>query len=479
MKHVAHESAAISRPTSLNQHPWIEHKRSYRTQEIQMVSNWIRMGASGSIIGLNGSGKSDLIGFLCHRTDVLQHYLSADAQRMTLLPMDLNALPDNTLAALFRVILRTFYEYQSRFDPEVQWLISHLYIENRATTDPFLSQSALRELLLYLQQRRHRVVFALDRFDLFCSMVTPEMGDALRALRDSFKDSLSYIASMRLGLSYIPEPELLGDLHRLLDQHICYVGPMNEQDTRDTILRRVGLVTAPPHQQEMTKMWQLSGGYPSLVMVICRWWLSGERPPSIEQWQDHLLMQSTVRHRLEDIWAGLTQEQQLVMAEVEKSTHHGAHAQNIVGERYAHVLAHLAERKLCIRHEGAWRVFSDLFAAHVAAVGGRSRGKISFDAGTKTLYHGEQPLIGLSPKESALLQFLVEQPYTQHSYTDLIVAVWNEDERYHGVSNDSLYQLVRTLRLKIEPNPSQPVYVANWRGRPEGGYIFYPEGRPR
>ncbi|MCB0105493.1 MAG: response regulator transcription factor, partial [Caldilineaceae bacterium] len=322
-------------------------------------------------------------------------------------------------------------------------------------------------------------VFALDRFDLFCSMVTPEMGDALRGLRDSFKDTLSYIASMRLGLSYLPEPELLGDLHRLIDQHVCYVGPMNESDTRETILRRIDMAPDRPTDPELAQMWQLSGGFPSLVMVICRWWLAQRTRPALDQWQEQLLAQASVRHRLEDMWAGLTQEEQLVMAEIQKSTWGAAHSQNSVGQRYERVLAHLAERRLCFSRNGTWRIFSDLFAAHVARVGGRSRGKVTFDATAKTLYHGEEPLTGLTPKESALLQFLVELPYMQHSYTDLIVAVWNEEERYHGVSNDSLYQLVRTLRLKIEPNPSQPVYIVNWRGKPEGGYLFYPEGRPR
>ncbi|HRW06010.1 MAG TPA: winged helix-turn-helix domain-containing protein [Caldilineaceae bacterium] len=462
-----------------NRHPWLAYPSTYREQEVQLVLQWIRTGASGSIIGLNGSGKSDLIGFLCHRTDILQRYLPPEAQQVTLLLMDLNSLPDNSLAALFRVILRTFYEHQHRFDVETQWLITHLYVENRAATDPFLSQSALRELLLYLQQRRHRVVFALDRFDLFCSMVTPEMGDALRGLRDSFKDTLSYIASMRLGLSYLPEPELLGDLHRLIDQHVCYVGPMNEPDTRETILRRIDMAPDRPTDSELAQMWQLSGGYPSLVMAICRWWLAQSTRPAPDQWQEQLLAQASVRHRLEDIWAGLTQEEQLVMAEIQKSIRGAARTQNGVGQRYEQVLAHLAERRLCLYRDGTWRIFSDLFAAHVGQVGGRSRGKITFDATAKTLYHGEEPLTGLTPKESALLQFLVELPYLQHSYTDLIVAVWNEEERYHGVSNDSLYQLVRTLRLKIEPNPSQPVYIVNWRGKPEGGYLFYPEGRPR
>ncbi|MCB0084077.1 MAG: response regulator transcription factor, partial [Caldilineaceae bacterium] len=430
-----------------NQHPWLDYRPTYRVEEVKAILQWVRTGASGSVIGLNGSGKSDLIGFLCHRTDVLQRHLGHAAHQVTLLPMDLNNLPDNTLAALFRVILRTFYEYQQRFDSETRWLISHLYIANRAATDPFLSQSALRELLLYLQQRRHRVVFALDRFDLFCSMVTSEMGDALRGLRDSFKDTLSYIASMRLGLSYLPEPELLGDLHRLLDQHVCYVGPMSERDTRETILRRTDVAAEPPSAPEMAQIWRLSGGYPSLVLVICRWWLSQTVRVPLAHWPDRLLAQASVRHRLEDIWAGLTQEEQVVMTAVQKSALLDRHEQSTVGQQHAHVLAHLAERKLCIRQEGSWRIFSELLAAHVAKVGGYSRGKISFDTTTKTLYHGTESLSGLTPKEQALLQYLVGQPYQQHSYTDLIVAVWNEEERYHGVSNDSLYQLARTLRL--------------------------------
>jgi hypothetical protein len=465
-------------PSNGPQHPWLDHDLTYRTKELRQITGWILTGASGSVIGLNGSGKSDLLGFLCYRTDVLTHYLPPGAPTVTLLPMDLNALPANTLDALFRVILRTFYEHQHRFDDESRWLITHLYLANRAATDPFLSQSALRELLLYLQQRRHRVVFALDRFDLFCTMLTREMADALRGLRDSFKDTLSYIASMRLGLTYLPEPELLGDLHRLLDQHVCHIGPMNEADTRNTIARRIGAL-AQLSEAEIQQIWRLSGGYPSLVLVICRWWLAQSEPPNGDGWLEPLLAETSVRQRLADIWAGLTQEEQMVLTEVHKSGLVDKAAQQAVGERYRTVLRRLATQGLCHATPSGWRIFSELFTAHVAAVGGRSRGKIWLDAGRKTLYHGEEPLLNLAPKEQALLQFLVEQPYIQHSYTDLIVAVWSGDENNYGVSNESLYQLVRSLRLKIEPNPAQPVYVVNWRSKPEGGYLFFPEGRPR
>ena len=39
-------------------------------------------------------------------------------------------------------------------------------------------------------------------------------------------------------------------------------------------------------------------------------------------------------------------------------------------------------------------------------------------------------------------------------------------------------QVVAGLRRKIEPDPSRPCYLVNWRGTPEGGYQCFPEGRP-
>lgn len=43
---------------------------------------------------------------------------------------------------------------------------------------------------------------------------------------------------------------------------------------------------------------------------------------------------------------------------------------------------------------------------------------------------------------------------------------------------DDLYQVIFGLRKKIEPNLSKPSYLINWRAKPEGGYQFFPEGKP-
>lgn len=459
-------------------HPWREHAATYRAKEVQTLARWISTNASGSVIGLNGAGKSDLIGFLCYRPDVLASQLMSNAQPVTLLPLDLNGLPESSLSALFRVILRTFHEHKERFGADTHGFITDRYLETRAAVDPFVSQSALRELLLHLQRRRHRIVFALDRFDAFCTMLAPEMGDALRGLRDGFKDTLSYIASMRQGLAYVADPELMGDLYRLLDTQLCYIGPMTQADTHDTVLRRMSVSEHQPTAAEHETVWRLSGGYPSLVLAVCRWWLGAEAPVPLDEWRDRLLTEPAVQNRLADIWQGLTQEEQLVLAEVHKSAMLDRSGQAAVGRTHVEVLTNLSAKGLCHQSDDGWRIFSELFAEYVAREGGHSRGRICLEPNAKLLYHGTTPIEGLAPKERAVLEYLVVRPHLRHSYTDIIVAAWSEEERYHGVSNESLYQVVRQLRQKIEPNPSRPVYVVNWRGKPEGGYQFFPEGRP-
>lgn len=77
---------------------------------------------------------------------------------------------------------------------------------------------------------------------------------------------------------------------------------------------------------------------------------------------------------------------------------------------------------------------------------------------------------GLTAKEHALLNYLIENPDVVCEKDDLIRAVWPEDAVFEeGIRDESLAQLVRRLRKKIEPDPSDPRYVHTVPGR---GYRF-------
>lgn len=458
--------------------PWQNYPPTYRTREIQSLATWIVAGASGSVVGLSGAGKSNLLSFLCHRPDVLTKLLPKQELPVILVPVDLNNLPSNTLSALYRVILRSCYENRARFTPDLQELINFLYMDIRRESDAFLPQSALREFLLTIQSQGHRVVFVLDKFDILCRMITPEMGDSLRGLRDSLHGTVSYIVGMRQEPAYLGKPEILGDLYRLLATHICYVGPFCEDDAQILIKRIMALSSDRPDKDECSQMLALSGGYPTLLKAICQWWLvTPERPP-LNQWLSVLSSHFGIQTRLQDIWRGCTQEEQSALAELQRVTWNNQSERNTFERRYPTALQKLKEKGIVVKSAGGWTYFSTLFGEFVAQVRKSSRGRIWFDEASQTLYHGEEPIIGLTPKERELLEFLCQNPNQRHTYTELIISAWPEEERYNGVSNDSLHQIIHGLRQKVEPDPSKPAYVITWRGQPEGGYQFFPEGKP-
>jgi DNA-binding winged helix-turn-helix (wHTH) protein len=76
----------------------------------------------------------------------------------------------------------------------------------------------------------------------------------------------------------------------------------------------------------------------------------------------------------------------------------------------------------------------------------------------------------LTAKEHRLLQMLQARSGQVCEKDELIRAVWPEDQVFEsGVRDDSLAQLVRRLREKIEADAGHPRYIQTVPGR---GYRF-------
>lgn len=460
---------------------WQHYPDSYRSEEVKIIVGWLAIGESGVVVGLSGAGKATLLSFLQHRPDVLRSLLATYNCQVVLVPVDLINLPDNSLATLYRTILRSFYEVKSRFNNSQQITIRDLYRRTEAARDPFLPQSALRELLLALAAEDVRVGLVFDRFDRFCQTATVRMTNTLRGLRDSFKETLCYLVSLPQEIVYSHYWEVLDPLQGILDSHTCWVGPLCETDARHMIAHRTQHFPEPLPEQVIERVLRLTGGYPSLIRVICEWWSDGKETAvassfsfASDNWETALLTQQNIQHRLGKLWYGLTQEEQLALSDLQKWL---THSQSAMPS--GDLLLRLSAKGVCRQnHGGKWSVNGRLLAAYVAEAAGRSRGKVWQDTTTKDIFQGIKPVKNLSPLERSVLDFFIQSPYVRHTHTDLIEAAWPEDVHKEGVSTDALYQTIRGLRKKIEPQPSKPCYILNWRGQQEGGYHFFPEGRP-
>ncbi len=461
-------------------HPfWRPFPAQHRAREMAMLADWIVAGESGSVVGLAGTGRANFLGFLCQRPDALALYLGEQAGRVQLISVDLNNLPSHDLATLYRVILRSFYENRERFDKVIQPQIETIFRRNEAAQDPFLPQSGLRELLLYFREQQMRIVLVMNRFDRFCEEATWQMTNTLRGLRDGFKDTLSFIMGMRQDVVYLSGLESVGPLRGLLDTHMCWVGPLAAADGRFMITHQLQDRVVP--EEDVDKLLALTGRYPSLLRVACHWYRGmGERPLPAE-WTEQLLAQANTQHRLREWWQGLSQEEQVVLVNVhdlqirEKVRPQAYQGLALQQEK---VLATLVKKGACVVAGDGWHIVGELVLAFVGQQAGRSRGRLWQDEVTEQIYQGQLLVGDLSPREQAILRFMLQFPGKRHSHDDLIEATWPPEEQMAGATTEALYQAIRSTRKKIEPNPSEPRYLVTWRGQRGGGYQLFPEGRP-
>jgi hypothetical protein len=175
-----------------------------------ILASWVQSGESGSVIGLAGAGKSNLLGFLCYRPEVLRSYLPDGNPPIALVWVDLNNLPVggavDVETNLYRVVLRALYEARAQLsfvERSLAESVETIYRRVEDRTDPFLSQSALREALFLFQDKGTRLVLVLDPFDTFCRTAPICVLDSIRGLRDSFKTTLSYIIGLRQELASV------------------------------------------------------------------------------------------------------------------------------------------------------------------------------------------------------------------------------------------------------------------------------------
>ncbi|MCB0210218.1 MAG: winged helix-turn-helix domain-containing protein [Anaerolineae bacterium] len=468
---------------------YISYPTNYRAGEVAQIARWIQAGESGSIIGLGGAGKSNFLGFLCQRPDVVQSYLPDDAPQLALVLVDLNNLPSDDLSTFFRVMLRSLFEAA----PQLRELnanlvdeVERLYRKVEEKTDPFLPQSALREVLLHFQNYKLRLVLVFDPFDRFCQTASPQVLDNLRGLRDGFKATLSYLAGVRTDLPHLIKSIETSELYEILDIHRCWLSTMSNSDARWVIGRRESSTGQSFSDEARQRLIELTGGYPALLRAAALWLAHQQRidtVPEPNEWASTLLVEPSIQNRLADLRQGLTGAEEATLFALQsaleiKSGKDRKESLRQIEEKYGEPLQGLSAKGLCIKQKGGWQLFSPLFARYVIMMEGVSTGTIWRDPTTQRFYQGDQELADLARKDRQLLTFLLDNPQKICTLDEIIQGAWlDENEAYlGGVSNETVQQAIRQLRKKIELNPAKPRYLVTVRG---DGYYFDPDGSPQ
>jgi hypothetical protein len=409
--------------STMTEHPWAQHPSGYRKKEVQQLLTLLAAGECVSLIGISGMGKSNLLGFLAYRASPQKKHSP------TCILVDCNRLS--------KFESQEFFQLAS--DQLQPLLASYSIQEEETQTDPF--DCLNRKVASIVEASPKTLALLLDGFDDLARAVDRAFFNQLRSMRDTFKYRLSFLLATRQPLAYITGTDKIREFEDLIVSNQIWLSPLSVEDAHWTIKRmeeRLGLSFDKNARQNLLTF---SGHHPGLLKALAANWSDGD-PTQPSSW----LSQAAVARECELLWGDLPEE-----------------SRNAVYDSPIHDEI-LTKVGLVVNGN----LSSTVFAAFIQEKSGTG---LHLNRATGEIYRGGVLLsTSLTAKEFDLLSYLLDNEGSICEKDTLIRAVWPEDKVYEeGIRDDSLAQLVRRLRTKIEPDPSNPTYLQTVPGR---GYRF-------
>jgi hypothetical protein len=267
---------------------WDTYPENYRENEIRLLLSYVWSGMSAAVVGLSGSGKSNLFGFMVNRVATKQNGLK------------IVLIDCNRLLATSRQVFLQMMRYS--IEPNIEG----------KSPDREDELSVLDETLARVLVNAGRICFLFDRFDALYSI--PEFGilaSNLRALRDRFKYQVTYLIGGRRSI------EDRNELAELFFGRTIWLGPLSRSDASWSC-RRDGQRLTPLGQREwddetVGKLIDISWGYPSLLRAVCEAYASGARPENLE-----MLRHPAVIRCVAEFWADAPNAEMLRLSGIEE-----------------------------------------------------------------------------------------------------------------------------------------------------------------
>jgi len=448
--------------------PWAESPATYRQEQVRTILRWVRVGESGSVVGMSGAGKSNLLGFLSSRPDAAQPFLGDAGADTCFLLLDVNLLPALTRTAFYREMLESLHRHRPCLPDPLQDELFTLYQGHINLRDDLLLLTTARDMhRVYCYEGGKRLVWLIDRFDGACRRLEAQFFNSLRALRDEFKGQLCYVVATRHPLPQLRDPAEIDEFYEIVAANTCWVGPMVERDARWVARQMAARFGTTFAEEDVARILTLTGRLPAFLKAAFTWLAVGELGSEEGQdaWEDRLLGRDEIQRECGELWDGLTDVQRVALL--------GVMFGSLVTGIEPKSLAYLERQGLVVGAGEYRRVFSPLFEAYVRQ--SKSPGRpIRLHPETRAVWRGNAELpITLTAKEDQLLSYFLEHTGELCTKDTLARAVWPDEIPLEGVRDDRLAQLVRRLREKIEFDPSVPDYVLTVHGQ---GYRFVQPG---
>jgi DNA-binding winged helix-turn-helix (wHTH) protein len=456
---------------------WAEFPDSYRAEQIATIARWIAVGDSGVVVGGSGAGKSNLVGFITARHDIVCDQLPGNVEDYAFVHLDVNSLPSVNTPFFYRSMLLALQQTAQQIDPA-------LLVEiNKGTALLANLEDTLG--LHYVLQQAHdllingagkQIVWLIDRFDEAVVRLEPSTLNSLRSLRDNsrLKGRLSFILFTRHPLARLRDPRDYDEFHEIVAPNSCWIGPMVDRDARWLSAQMADRHGVQFSDDAVSLLIELSGGLPAFLKAACSALATGMLQPgeSAYIWLDRLLAQQPVLRNCQEMWDDLKPEERTALGAVVSGVPETQ--LDATATTYLEASTLLVRRKLAIGTGSILRIFSPIFELYVLRQQSRIGG-ISLDPQTGAIKANDRTLhVKLSPPEHRLLAYLVERRGELCERETLFTHVWPDASSMDEAGFTKLAETVGELRAKLELLPGSSARIEEVAGR---GYTFVDQAR--
>ena len=420
------------------------HSFSYRHQIADPLFRYVGSGGSALIVGAASMGKSRLLQHVL-RPDVQAHFLGEKSPQLTLIWVDCHRSAELSEWGLFELILTSLAE---RFDDEALRLAQKEVILSK---DWLFARRTVESVVQRLCLAGHTLYFLFDEFDHLYQSLPALAISSLRALRDRHKYQLGYLLFTRNLLERLrPDSDDLAiteGFRELFGRHLIGLTPFNSADSSAMLVQLSARKGKTLSAELQTTLHQLTGGHPGMLLAGYELMIqSAETPP---HWQTYLQNSHTINNECLKLWLGLGEDEQLALLQLAQ----GHPIDDPELEHLLHIKGLICQTVL----------FSPLFAHFVRTHATLKENSLRLDVERNEIWTGNRCITDLSGKPFELLKLLYEH-HGEVCERDEILKFLYPSEHY-DVNSNTVDNLVRRIRVKIEIDPRQPLYLRTVQGR--------------
>ena len=440
--------------------------RTLRREDALYILQRVFDGDCSAVVGVSNTGKSQLLRSLAS-AEARHELLGEQVTDFIFVYVDFNLMLEATEQGLYEVILRCLMEELTQHDPEDRFM-GRLQAAYETLVHPpstfQISLSFSEGLTAVCRGMSRSLVLLFDEFDEPFEQIEGRVFLNLRALKDKYRQRLTYVTASDRRLSNIRRGRNVDEFIELFQPFTRFLGPLAPSDV-DAIITWVAQQEGYTFDDEdHAFLRHHADGHLGLLLAVCRALGEVTGEPVRDAGQDWLIHRQ-VREQLDrnvnvqgeclKLWDDLTEAQQDALMAV-------VGAEDDVDDRALEAL-----RLKGLVHAGEELLLSPVFEAFVRRqrlTRRRRHEGVRVDVESGTVWVDARQAPTLTELEYRLLLLLYGRLNKICDKYQIVEAVWGE-EYIDQVDDARIDKLLSRLRAKVEPDPRNPRYIVTVRGR--------------